>query len=68
MTTEIPNLTEEQAYRQLVCAVRVLCPSYAIAVFTPDELQGADPTVVEAAMIAKGFEKIEDQNANKRAG
>lgn len=56
---ETPNLTEAEAYQQLIAAMRVLCGTYAIAVFTPDELKGASPDAVESKMIEKGFEAIE---------
>lgn len=56
---EMPDMTQEQAYKQMIAAMRVLCADYSVAVFTPDELGGVDPNVVEAAMISAGWQCIQ---------
>jgi len=39
---------------------------YAVVIFTPDELDGAPPGIVESVMIVRGWDAISDLRPRKK--
>jgi hypothetical protein len=39
---------------------------YAIIIWTPDELQGVDPDIIQDASISFGWDKIQNQLENEK--